>query len=200
MLFHAILIGLAFTQIQSPGTATSCHVRPPSIIAVSPAGVAQVSNLALIQVEAIVPRRPIPASGVLQGLRAEALVYQMSPTGTRSEVASVVNVSGGAGDQATESALFYLSIPVKSSERDAAIREYIMEVTAQAPPDSRERAQLSRVAALVPEMLVGLFRQHRIGSFRVLCRVLDGDRLLGSGEVPLEVVFKGLFFNQAGFR
>ena len=129
-------------------------------------------------------------------------VYQVSPAGTRTVVPAAVNVSGGGGDQTTESVWFDLSIPVESSERDAAIREYIAELAglAGASPDSRERAMAPTVAAMKPETFVGLFRQHRIGSFRVECRVLDGDRLLGIGEVALEVLFKGRFFDQEGFR
>jgi hypothetical protein len=35
--------------------------------------------------------------------------------------------------------------------------------------------------------------QHRVGHFRVECRILDGNRLMGVGVVELEVLFKGRF-------
>jgi hypothetical protein len=202
MLFQILFIGLAFTQPLSPATATSCGVMPPSIIGRSPAGVAQVSNLAAIRVEATVSRRLLPPSGVLQGLKADVRVYQVSPTGARTVVPASVNLSGGGGDQTTESVWFDLNIPVESAERDAAIRDYITELMgrAGASSDGRDRALAPTVSAMKPEMFVGLFRQHRIGSFRVECPVLDGDRLLGIGEVALEVLFKGRFFDQEAFR
>jgi hypothetical protein len=54
-------------------------------------------------------------------LRADVRVFQISPTGTRTVVPAAVNVFGGGGDQTTESVRFDLSIPVGSSERDAAM-------------------------------------------------------------------------------
>ena len=139
---------------------------------------------------------------MLQGLKADVRVYQLSPTGARTVVPASVNVSGGGGNQTTESVWFDLSIPVESAERDAAIRDYITDLTARAggSPDGRDRALAPAVAAMKPDVFVGLFRQHRIGLFRVECRVLDGDRLLGIGAVALEVLFKGRFFDQEAFR
>jgi hypothetical protein len=202
MLFQMLFIGLAFAQPQSPAAATSCGVMPPSILGRSAAGVAQVSNLAAIRVEATVSRRLLPPSGVLQGLKADARVYQVSPTGARTVVPASVNVSGGGGDQATESVWFDLNIPVEIAERDAAIRDYLSDLSdrAGASLDGRDRALAPAIAAMKPEVFVGLFRQHRIGSFRVECLVLDGDRLVGTGAVALDVLFKGRFFDQEAFR
>lgn len=197
-----LLVGLLFTQAQSPVAAASCGVMPQSVVARSAAGLAQVSNLALISVEAIVGRRSMPPSGVLEGLKADVTVYQVSPAGTRTVVPASITVFGGGGDPTTESVRFDLRIPVETAERDAAIRDYIAEVArkAGASADPRERAMAAAVAAMKPEALVALFRQHRVGSFRVECRVLDGDRVVGAGEVALEVLFKGRFFDQEGFR
>ena len=38
-----------------------------------------------------------------------------------------------------------------------------------------------------------LVYQHRVGRFKVECRILDGDRVMGVGIVELEVLFKGRF-------
>ena len=43
------------------------------------------------------------------------------------------------------------------------------------------------------ERLQQFVYQHRLGRFRVECRVMDGTQVLGNGTVQLEVVFKGRF-------
>jgi hypothetical protein len=38
-----------------------------------------------------------------------------------------------------------------------------------------------------------LVYQHRFGHFQVVCRVLDGSRVMGVDVIELEVLFKGRF-------
>ena len=51
--------------------------------------------------------------------------------------------------------------------------------------------------AYVKSIRFGCFQQlvyqHRVGRFRVECRVMDQKQVLGIGTVQLEVVFKGRF-------
>ncbi len=175
---------------------------PSSIIGRSAGGLAQVSNLALNRIEATVPRRTRPPSGVLEGLRAAVTVYQVGDSVADRIVPSTINVTGGGGDGDTESVSFDLEIPIEVAERDAAIRGYVAELArrAGASPDSRERAMAAQIAAVDPNAFARLFRQHRVGTFKVECRVLDSDRMLGRGEVLVEVLFRGRFFEQESFQ
>src|SRR5258708_10102006 len=96
-----------------------------------------------------VRRRPFTSSGRQVGLRAEVTVSQVDATGTRKIVASSVNNIGGGGDPVSENVEFTLDIPLDSSERDAAIREYLAAVTAAAAslPDAKDRAFALRLQA-----------------------------------------------------
>jgi hypothetical protein len=182
--------------------AAVCAVEPSSIVSRSPAGQAQVSNLAFLQMRASIPPRRMPASGTLQGLQAQATVYQIKPDGTRTIVASSVNSTGGGGDTQAEYIAFILDIPIDVAERDAAIRDYIAEVAraAAASTNERERAMAATLQANGAAAFVPLFRQHRAGRFHVECRVIDNGQQVASGASELEVLFTGRFFDQPSFR
>lgn len=193
MAFQLMLIAAlaAGTGQLAPAGGASCTVEPTDAGAVSRSsrGVAQVSNLDLIQLKASVPSRPLPASGVLEGLQAEVTVYQISSKGEKNIVPSAVKSSGGGGDERAEWASFWLDIPLDAAERTAAIRRYLADIGVG--PGLQEGAAQS---------FAGIFRQHRVGRFQIECRVLDQGHLLGSGRVEMEVLDKGRFFDQEAFR
>jgi hypothetical protein len=182
------LAGVALLQAAPERGASSCAVAPNSIVSRSPSGLAQVGNLELIFMDAhISPPRRMPASKVLQGLKAEATVYQIAPDGARTIVASSVHPTGGGGDAQSERVTFTLDVPIDTAERDAAIKAYIAGIGGAA-------------AAVPPSTFVPLFRQHRVGRYRVDCRLLDEGRQLAASSAEFEVLFKGRFFDQPGFR
>jgi hypothetical protein len=186
------------SPMQSPPRVT-CSVLAASILSRSSSGVVQVSNLPLMQLECRrFPRRPLPPSGVQYPLTVEAAVYQVSETGARNLVPSLVAASGSDGDPASEAVHFYLDIPIDESERGAASRAFIAELARRAAssPNETERAQAERLAGMDPRGMAEMMRQHRVGLFRVEFQVLDEGRPAGVAGFDLEVVFTGNFFDQ----
>jgi len=180
----------------------SCEVGHSSLLNRSSSGVAQVSNLGLIDIQCRVPRRLYKAGTVQHGLKVDATVYQVSPSRVRGIVPSRVNVSGGGlGDSESEYVRFYVDIPVDPSERDAAIRKYLSDLASSAAssPNEEEREQARLVEKMGPQALTPIFRQHRVGRFQVGCRLLDEGRVVGVGRADLEVLFEGRFFDQQAF-
>lgn len=196
------LAGVALLQTVPYRGEAACGVEPSSIVSRSPAGLAQVSNLALLYMRVSTPPRRVPAPGALQGLRAEATVNQIAPDGSRTIVPSSVNATGGGGDTRAEYVEFVLDIPIDASERDAAIKDYVSEIAraAAASTNERERAMAATLQATGASTFAPLFRQHRVGRFEVECRVIDGGRPVASGTGEFELLFKGRFFDQPGFR
>lgn len=165
------------------------------------------SNLGLIELQARVPRRSMPNSGIQQGLRASVTVQFVAPGGMRRIVPSIAKSFGGGGRLDQEWVSFVLEIPIDTPARDAAIRQYYTEMAAAAAAsaDEKDRALAAALQALAKsrgsmEALSWVFRQHRVGHFHVQCRVLDGDRVVGVGAVELEILNKGRFFDQPAFR
>ena len=200
MAFVAIF--LAAQDAPAP-QRVSCDVEPSSVVSRSPAGIAQVSNLGGIYVRAgIFYHRPVSRGGVLRPLHAEAIVYEVAADNTRKIVESIASSRGGGGDASSEYQSLSLSIPIDSSERDAASREYLAYVVSRAASstDEQERAMAPTLQAIGPSAFTRIFGQHRVGHFQVECRVLDEGRLLGEGRADLEVLFKGRFFDQDAFR
>ena len=181
----------------------SCGVQPRSITGRSASGVPQVSNLALIGLDARVPRRSPPTSGVQHGLKVQAATYSIASDGRRVVVPSSVQGSGGGGDAKSERATFYIDIPIDPSERDAVIRRYVADVAqmAASSPKDRDRDLAPMLqSSLAVDSMRALFRQHRVGRYTVLCRIMDGSDLVAEASADLEVVFKGNFFEQDAFR
>ena len=228
LLLLAFSAGLA--QVPAgPAAAATCEVGPGGVVSRSGSGVAQVSNLALIDMRASVSRRPNPDSGVRHGLSAEVTVETLSggavpaevPSSivesgggadTRSEwvsftleVPSSIVESGGGADTRSEWVSFTLEIPIDPAERDAAIRDYMDEVIAEAAASADPDAQALSSALQdgrtnASRALAQGFLQHRVGSFRVQCRVLDEGEVIGTSSIDLDVVFRGGFFEQEQYR
>jgi hypothetical protein len=171
----------------------SCRVFDKSVIGHSPSGIAQVSNLGLIWVRCYVAARPaLEGPGAERyGLKAKTTVYKVADDGTESLVPSDVSVSGGGSVSTTEWVDFYVSIPLDSAERDAEIQRYIANLE-KSVTDEQLRKQV-HLWQMNPQALAPMVSQYRVGRFRVDCRVLDGDRVIGSGDTDLQVLFKGRF-------
>ena len=183
----------------------SCELSDKSVVSRSPSGVAQVSNLGLIDINCKVAARPRPSKpGVVQyGLKAQTTVYSISADGTRSLVPSEVNSHGGGSSGATEWVDFYVNILLDPAERNAEIRRLLANLD-RAMADwhlpERDRQQIQerfRHLQANPEELAEMVGQYRVGRFQVDCRVLDKDLVLGTGRVDVEVLFKGRFSDVA---
>jgi hypothetical protein len=185
-----LIAALASSSQPAPAAAARCEVAPARIVSRSPRGIPQVSNLDLLLLRASVPSRPYPASGEgLYALQAEATVYSVSPKGEKSIVSSSVKMSGGGDDEKSDWTEFWLDIPIDATERAAETLRYLTDIGVG--PGLQEKGA---------QAFAGIFRQHRVGTFQVECRVLDQGRLLGVGRADLEVLFKGNFFDQDAFR
>jgi len=189
VLQFLFLSTLAFAS-QGPA---SCKVSDKSVVSRSPSGIAQVSNLGLIQIRCYVAARPWPLKpGVVRyGLKAETTVHKLSADGTERLVPSEVTVSGGGSIGTTEWIDFYINIPLEPAERDTEIRRYVANLE-RSVADERLREQVHLLLAN-PQALAAMVNQYKIGRFRVDCRVLDGDRVIGAGDTDLQVLFKGRF-------
>lgn len=179
----------------SDGTA-SCELADKSIVARTSSGLAQVSNVGDIQITCSVPARSFPTKPgeVLNGLTVATTAYEVLSNEGEKPVPSetkVTFVMKGFGSVPTgyEGVLFSLHIPLLPAARKVEARRYLDKWKDEMPPDLRsELAQRDAV-----ERLQSFVYQHRIGRFRVECRVMDGHQVLGIGIVQLEVVFKGRF-------
>jgi len=183
----------------------SCEIADRNVVSQSASGVAQVSNLGLIQIRCRVAARPWPLKPgeFHNGLTAETTTYVISADGARSVVPSEVNVSGGGSDRSgsnqQEWVDFYISVPLDPTERDAEISLFIAKfdkslADEHQPEEVRQQQQEQiRTFRKNPEILAPMISQYRVGRFQVECHVLDGDRVIGVGRVDLEVLFKGRF-------
>ena len=88
-----------------------------------------------------------------------------------------------------EGVLFYLHVPLAAPEQKAEAELYWAKIQDKMPHEAL--SEEARRQAL--EHLQQFVYQHRVGRFRVECRVMDGTQVLGIGTVQLEVVFKGRF-------
>lgn len=179
----------------------SCELAKSSIVGRSSAGLAQVSNLALIEVKCSVPARPFPGKPgeVRNGLKATTTAYGIAQSGHRKEVPSNTTVSGGGEDAGREYVDFYLFLPLDPAERQREMRRYIANLrkSAGATIDDAHWQQLESSGSLSSSS--DLVSQHRAGHFRVQCRILDGTRVMGVGILEFDVLFKGRFSDFVGF-
>jgi hypothetical protein len=171
----------------------SCQISDKSELSTSASGIAQVSNLGLIQIRCNIAARPWPLrpGTVRSGLKVEAAAYKTSAEGTRHSVPSEVNVSGGGLSGTTEWVDFYVDIPLDPADRDAEFRRYLAIVD-RSVGDEQLKETIHHLQKN-PQAMAAIITQNRVGRFEVECRVLDGDLVIGIGRVGLEVLFKGHF-------
>lgn len=170
-----------------------CELASRSIESRSFSGLAQVSNLGEILITCRVPERPFPTTPgeIRNGLKAATATYKISPDGSKKLVRSEVHqVGGGFGRPHPEQEWveFYVHIPLEPAECDAEARRYLDKLEKLAPKQITKDNRQQALAGIRDFVF-----QHRVGHFKVECRVLDGDRVMGIGVVELEVIFKGRF-------
>ena len=165
---------------------TFCELANKSIVSRSSSGLAQVSNLGEIQITCSVSGRTFPS---LNGLKAATRVFEVSANGSQKLVPSEVNVTGGGSSPDQEYVFFYLQIPLEAAAREAEARRFLAKMENYGP--EWRLSEEARPQAM--ERLRESVYQHRVGRFRVECRVLDEKRVIGMGTVELEVLFKGSF-------
>jgi|HubBroStandDraft_6_1064221.scaffolds.fasta_scaffold292727_2 hypothetical protein len=175
----------------------SCELDSKSLVSRSSSGLAQVSNLGIIEITCRVPARPFPTEPGGPGrfgLKVATAAYQISPDGSKKLVPSEGHPTGGGGggfgpDPAPEEVYFYVHIPLEPAERDDEARRFLAIIEKSVAPGQITEEAHQRMLERAREFVY----QHRVGHFQVECRVLDGDRVMGIGVVELEVLFKGRF-------
>jgi len=202
-----LISSLAFTA----DAPASCEIAETNVLSRSSSGIAQVSNVGLIQITCHVPARPwspkpIPGQPS-NALQVKTTAYQIAADDTKTLVPSQVNQTGGGGDRGPpelgfanteERVLFYLNIPVDPAEAIAQMRDLNKLFEAEKALSEGDRQHLEerlRYLEQHPEELAEFVRQYRVGHFRVDCRLMDGDRVWGVGHLELEVLFKGRAFD-----
>ena len=169
----------------------SCELVGKSVVSRSSSGLAQVSNLGLIQIECHVPARPFPpkAGEARYVLRAATVAYETFADGSKKPVPSEVNQTGAGSDTETESVYFNAHIPLEPAERDDEAHRFLAKIEKSMTPEQITEEGHQQMLRRAREFV----DPHRVGHFQLECRILDGDRVMGVGVIELEVLFKGRF-------
>jgi len=167
----------------------SCELADRSIVGRASSGLAEVSNLGLIEITCRMPARSVPTTSLL---KVATRVYEVSPTGSLRLVPSGTQVTGGMDDfglvPPQEGVIFVLNLPLGLPARQAEAQRLFDKMQNSRPehvPEITRQEAVKRIQKSVS--------QHRVGQFLVECRLLDGTRVMGIGIVQLEVLFKGRF-------
>ncbi len=197
MLMTSLLLPLLPLSAHGQDKPAVCALAEKSIVSRSAAGIAQVSNLGDIEIRCSVPTRPFPSKPgeSRSALRATTATYEVSTDGREELAPSEVHQTGGGFDAQREWVLFYLHIQLDPAEADGEARrllEKLNEAAKQTPgsPGSVATEEALKQAA---ERHRDLVYQHRLGRFRVQCRLSAEDKVTGVGQVELEVLYKGRF-------
>ena len=199
-LLAALLLAPLLVPLNALAAAdgTVCLLEPSSIVSRSPAGIAQVSNVGDIRVRCSVPSRPVtlkPGEGLMAFGAKTAEAFLLLPNGRTHEVAAEIKGSGGGNDQTRAWADFYLHLPLEPAQRDAEARRALARLESEIAKDkshSQKKLTDEEMQRGVTGMAELVF-QHRVGHFRVVCNLAQGDRSLGTGELEFEVLDKGRF-------
>ena len=173
----------------------ACELSGKSVISRAAWELPEVSNVGDIRIICRVPARPFPSKPgeIKYGLTVATKAYEHSSDGTQNLVPSEARPTAGGTQYGWEWVEFYVHIPLEAKDRDEEAGRYLAKLEAEirnenvrAPitPEDHERAM---------ERIRELLYQHRLGQFQLECQVFDGDRVLGTGVVDLEILFKGRF-------
>ena len=192
---RVLLAHLLFLSVAAFGgdKTTVCELATRSIVDRSSSGLAQVSNLGDISIRCRVAAKPLPAAPGVHStmLQPSTTAFQIAPDGRKKPIPSEVQVSGGgaSADRRQVSLDFLVHILLPPDERDTEAERFLTKLEAAMNPN--EVTPETHQQAL--ERLRPLIYQHRVGHFRIECRILDGDKLVGADTLELEVIFKGRF-------
>jgi hypothetical protein len=191
-----LLTSVAFANDQ----IASCEIKKSTIVSLSPAELAQVSNLRLIEVVCSVPARPFPSKPgeFRNGLRAATTAYEIAQNGDRKEVPSKADASGNGGDFKREWVSFCVYLPLDPAEGEIEARRYVANLKKMGEPFRPGFPWQQLESPQTISSLSELVSQHRAGHFQAECRLFDGDRVVGVSIIEFEVLFKGRFSDRVG--
>jgi hypothetical protein len=177
---------LLFSSVAFGGDKpASCELVGKSVLGRSSSGLVQLSNSGIIEIECRVPVRPLPGRG-FYGLKVATVAYQISPDGDKTPVPSELNQTGGGYDAESVSVYFDAHIPLEAKERDDLARRFMARIEKSMAPEQITEEGHQRMLERVRELV----NPERVGHFRLECRVLDGDHVIGVGVVEFEVLLK----------
>ena len=192
MLFRYVLLAqLVLASVASAADKPAvCEFAKKSLVSLSPSGLAQVSNLGNIEITCRVSGRPFPSKPgeSRPGLKLIIRATELLPDGSKKMVPSEAHEFGGGFDGLLEVewVTFNVQIPLEPAERNEEARRVLAKLDVASPQrlsgEARQQALMNFAENL---------NQHRVGHFQLECRVMDGERLAGLGNVEVEVLFKG---------
>ncbi len=187
LLAQAILASAAFAA-DKPAL---CEFAKASIVSVSSSGLAQVSNLGNIEITCRVSGRPFPnkAGEYRHALKVATTAVELFPDGSKKVVPSEAQEFGGRSDDVMdiEWVTFNVRLPIESAERDEEARRLFAKLEEARPLQLSDEARQQALKNITENMIA----QHRIGHFQLECRVMDEERVVSTGRVEMEVLFKG---------
>lgn len=186
-----LLSSLAFCNDQY----AACELAGNSIVSRSSLGLAQVSNVAEIRITCRVPTRPFPIKPgeSRYGLTVGTVVYEVSSDGSQRLVPSKGQHTGGGFADGWEFVDFYVQIPLDAKERNEEASRYVAKLEGQMKKENVQPPITEEAHQRAMERMRELVYQHRVGHFQLECQVLDQNRVIGTGVIDLEVLFKGRF-------
>ena len=216
----AVIAGLMFasTLAFAADQSARCEILARSVIGHGIGGVPQVSNLGQIEVDCHIEARPGPPKdwpadqpwpyfGIMNmkitqggyGLTVDAKAFEIAADRTEKPVPAQVNLSGAGGDsdKNEEMVSFSLKLPLDPADQLAEVqrtfRNWERLTEERGDEDSSEMKEALRKFESDPAKVALMATQHRAGRFRVELHVKDKDQgtVVGTGELLLEVVFKG---------
>jgi len=185
LVAHLLLLSSVAFGSHKPA---SCELVGENLLGRSSSGLVQLSNSGVIAIECRVPVRPI-RSGGFYGLKVATIAYQISPDGNKTPVPSELVQTGGGGDTESVSVYFDAHIPLEPKERDDLARRFLALMEKSMTPEQIKEEDHQRMLERVREFV----NPERVGHFRLECRVLDGDHVIGVGTVEFEVLLKVRF-------
>ena len=173
----------------------ACEFASKSIVSRSSWGLAQVSNVGDILIDCRVSARRFPAKRgeMRHGLTVVTNVYRVSSDGTQQLVPSAAHSTGAGTQEGWEWVEFYVHIPLETKEQDEEASKYLAKIDEEMKKENRQTPVTVQDHQRAMERMREVVYQHRLGQFQLECQVLDGNRVVGTGVVDLEVLFKGRF-------
>lgn len=193
----ALLLSFAFKASAWGADKVTCSVASKYILSRSAAGDAQVSNRGSLEMECSVPARPVPNKpGQFRlGLTVSIAAYAVLPGGGKKLVPSEASTSGGSDNGTLEGVNFNVRIPLEPRELDDEAQRFIAKAKEESAKSTPPQLMTEQEEQGLRKGLGAFFPQQRVGRYLLECHVLDGDRLIGTGDVHVEVLFKGHYLD-----
>ena len=194
--FVSACLASPIVHAQIVARSAVCTLEAASILGHSASGTPQVSNLGNIEIRCSVPARPVPSGPgeFRNGLGATAIAHNVTNSTGEHTFAAVVKPSGGGTGEGRDYVLFALLIPLSPADLDEEAHRFLTKFmgkvkTLDPSPELATPEAQQRILGVLREIVY----QNRTGHFLVECHVTDGNNVIGTGTVDLEVLFKGRF-------